>query len=229
MILAALAWMSLWFAVDSTFARWAIEITGACALLWPIVDIARGPRCRCFLRTRVSGEVLAPVSRVKTADNFLALLRPVIESVQGSLPAETVETPTATWEPPPPRIALLVWASTMFPRVPELPAILLNTLIAEVVLIVVALVRRGGRDPRVVIYVIVALSIIGVAYDGVTIVGEIISWYTKLLDKAKAGDKTITPLTFLPTGGTRIIVACAWRALAGVAGLSAAFYERRKS
>lgn len=248
MILAALAWMSLWFAVNSTFARWAIELSGALALLWPIVDIARGPRCRCFLRTRVSGEPLAPVSRVKTADNFLALIRPVIESVQGSLPAETVETPTAaTWEPPPPKIvsapgwvpeilfgtfllnALLIWASMMFPKVPELPAILLNTLIAEVVLIVVALVRRGPRDPRVVIYVIVALSIVGVAYDGVTIVGEIISWYTKLLDKAKAGDKTITPLTFLPTGGMRIIVACAWRALAGVAGLSAAFYERRKS
>jgi hypothetical protein len=247
MILAALAWISLWFAVNSTFARWAIELSGALALLWPIVDIARGPRCRCFLRTRVSGELLAPVSRVRTADNFLALIRPVIESVQGSLPAETVETPAATWEPPPPKIvsapgwvpeilfgtfllnALLIWASMMFPKVPELPAILLNTLMAEVVLIVVALARRGPRDPRVVIYVIVALSIIGVAYDGVTIVGEIISWYTKLLNKAKAGDKSITPLTFLPTGGTRIIVACAWRALAGVAGLSAAFYERRKS
>ncbi len=94
MILAALAWMSLWFAVDSKFAKWAFEITGALALLWPLVDIARGPRCRCFLRTRVSGEFLAPVSRIKTADNFLALIRPVIESVQGALTAPVVfETP----------------------------------------------------------------------------------------------------------------------------------------
>jgi hypothetical protein len=248
MILAALAWMSLWFAVDSKFARWAIEITGAFALLVPIVDIARGPRCRCFLRTRVSGELLPPVSRIKTADNFLALIRPVIESVQGVLPAAafpTVETPAA--EPPPPKIvsapgwvpeilfvtfilnALLIWASTLFPKVPELPAILLNTLVAEFVLIVVALVRRQGRDPRVVIYVIVALSILGVVFDGVTIVRELVGWYTKVLDRAKAGDKTITPLTFLPTGGMRITIACVWRGLTGVVGLIAAFYERRKA
>jgi hypothetical protein len=247
MIVAALAWMSLWFAVDSKFAKGAIEITGAIALLIPIVDIAKGPRCRCFLRTRVSGELLPPVSRVKTADNFLALLRPVIESVQGSLSADTVETPTAAQEPPPPKIvsasswlpeilfgtfllnALLIWASTIFPKTPELPAIALNTLVAEVVLIVVALVRRQGRDPRVVIYVIIALSIIGVAFDGVTILREIVGWYTKVLDKAKTGDKTATPLTFLPTGGPRIIIACVWRAIAGAVGFGAAFYERRKS
>jgi len=247
MILAALAWMSLWFAVHSNSARWAIEITGALALLVPIVDIARGPRCRCFLRTRVSGELLAPVSRVKIADNFLALIRPVIESAQGVLPAEAFSSAEApSLEPPPPKIlsappwipeilfgtfllnALLIWASTMFPKVPELPAILLNTLLGEFVLLVVALVRRQGRDPRLVIYVIAALSIIGVAYDGVTIIGELVRWYTKVLDKAKAGDKTITPLTFLPAGGMRIIIASAWRAVAGVIGLSMAFYERRK-
>jgi hypothetical protein len=252
MILAALAWMSLWFAVDSKFAKWAIEITGAFALLLPIVDIARGARCRCFLRTRVSGELLPPVSRIKTADNFLALIRPVIESTQGVLPMAafpSVETPFVeppATEPPPPKIlsapgwlpeilfgtfilnALLIWASTLFPKVPELPAILLNTLVAEFVLIVVALVRRQGRDPRVVIYVIVALSILGVVFDGVTIVRELVGWYTKVLDRAKAGDKTITPLTFLPTGGMRITIACVWRALTGVIGLSAAFYERRK-
>src|ERR1019366_8825947 len=104
MILAALAWMSLWFAVDSRFARWTFEIAGALALLWPAVDLARGPRCRCFLRTRVSGELLAPVSRMKTADHFLALIRPVIESAQGALPAEAqvaVETPV---DAPPPEI-----------------------------------------------------------------------------------------------------------------------------
>lgn len=246
MILAALAWMSLWFAVDSRFARWTFEITGALALLWPAVDLARGPRCRCFLRTRVSGELLAPVSRMKTADNFLALIRPVIESAQGALPAEAMETPPANWEPPPPEIvsspgylpeflfatfllnALLLWASTRFSNVPELPAVLMNTLVGEFVLIVVALLRRKGRDPRVVIYVIVALSILGVAFDAVTIGGELVGWYTKMLDKAKSGDKSIPPLTLLPKGGLRMTIAYAWRALAGVVGLAAAFYERPK-
>src|ERR1035437_1380101 len=245
MILAALAWMSLWFAVDSRFARWTFEIAGALALLWPAVDLARGPRCRCFLRTRVSGELLAPVSRLKTADNFLALIRPVIESAQGVLAPETVETPSVSPEPPPPAIvkepgylpeilfgtfllnALLLWADAHFPHVPELAAVLMNTLFAEFLLIVVALVRRKGRDPRVVVYVITALAILGVAFDAVTFGGELVAWSTKVLDKAKAGDKTITPLQFL-AGGTSLTIAYAWRALAGVVGLAAAFYERPK-
>jgi hypothetical protein len=244
MILAALAWMSLWFAVDSKFAKWTFEITGALALLWPIVDIARGPRCRCFLRTRVSGEFLPPVSRIKTADNFLALIRPVIESVQGPLTAPVVlESPA---EPPPPDLsvapgylpefvfgtfllnALVLWAATRFPNTPELPAVLMNTLFAELVLVIVALFRRKGRDPRIVIYVILALSLIGVGFDLVTFGGELVGWYMKLLDKTKNGDKTLTPLTFLPKGGTRIMVAYGWRALAGIVGMTAAFFERPK-
>ncbi len=247
MILAALAWMSLWFAVDSRFAKWAFEVTGALALLWPIVDMARGPRCRCFLRTRVTGELLAPVSRLKTADRFLALLCPVVESAQGALPEEApVEAPETPWVPPPPAIvntpgylpeflfgtfllnALLIWLATLYPKVPELPAILMTTLFAEFVLIVVVLFRRKGRDPRVIVYVILSLAILGVAFDTVTIGGEVVGWYTKMLDKAKAGDKSITPLTFLPAGGMRITVACAWRAIAGVVGLAAAFFERRE-
>jgi hypothetical protein len=245
MILAALAWMGLWFAVDSKFARWAIEISGGLALLWPIVDIARGPRCRCFLRTRVSGELLAPVNRMKTADQFLALLRPVIESAQGALPAEalvSIETPAEA----PPQIAsapgylpeflfgtfllnaLLLWAASRFPETPELPGILLTTLFAESMLIVVALFRRKGSDPRVVIYVIVALALVGVGFDIVTFGGEIVRWYMTTLEKAKNGDKTITPLSFLPKGGMRLTVAYVWRAVAGVVGMAAAFYERRK-
>jgi len=244
MILAALAWMSLWFFVDSKFARWAIEISGALALLWPIADIARGPRCRCFLRTRVSAEELAPVHRMKTADKFLALLRPAIEAAQGELPAEAlvaVETPV---EAPPPEIrsapgylpeflfgtfllnALLLWASSRFPDIPELPSILLTTLFAEFMLIVVALFRRKGSDPRVVIYVIVALALVGVGFDIVTFGGEIVRWYMTVLEKAKNGEKTITPLSFVPKGGVRLTVAYAWRTVAGAVGLAAALYER---
>jgi hypothetical protein len=244
MILAALAWMCLWFAVDSRFAKWAIEISGALALLFLIVDMARGPRCRCFLRTRVSGELLAPVSRIKTADNFVALLRPVIESVQGALPAEGVTFETPDSGPPPPDIvsspgylpeflfatflvnALLLWSTARFPKVPELPAILLNTLFAEFVLIVVALLRRKGRDARVVVYVILGLSIVGIGFDIVTFGGELVRWYMTVLDKAKNGEKTITPLTFLPKNGMRLTIAYAWRAVAGVVGLAAAFFER---
>lgn len=244
MILAALAWMSFWFVVDSRFAKWAFEITGAVALLLSIADIARGPRCRCFLRTRVSGQLLAPVSRIATARKFLAAVRPRIEAAQGvleSLPAIETAQPS-----PPPELvsspgyvpeilfatflvnAVLIWAYGRFPRVPDIAGVLMNTVFAELVLIVVALVRRKGRDSRAVIYVVVVLSLAGLAFDAVTIGSELIVWYMKVLEKAKTGDKSITPLTFLPTGGTRIAVACAWRSVAGIFGLAAAFYERRK-
>jgi hypothetical protein len=240
MIAAAIAWMGLWFFVDSRFARWAIEISGALALLWPIIDIARGPRCRCFLRTRVSGELLDPVYRMKTADHFLALIRPVIESAQGALPAEAQVAVEPPMEAPPPEIAsppgylpeflfgtfllnaILLWASSRFPETPELPGVLLTTLF------VVALFRRKGNDPRVVIYVIVALALVGVGFDIVTFGGEIVRWYMTVLDKAKNGEKTITPLSFLPKGGMRLTVAYTWRTVAGVVGLAAAFYERRR-
>lgn len=246
MIVAALAWMGLWFFVDSKPERWAIEISGAFALLWPIVDIARGPRCRCVLRTRVSGELLAPVNRTKTADKFLALLRPVIESVQGALPDGASVAIVAPTDVPPPEIAsapgylpeflfatfllnaLLLWAASRFPGTPELPGMLLTTLFAEFILIVVVLYRRKAGDPRMVIYVIVALALIGVGFDVVTFGGEILRWYIATLDKAKNGDKTITPLSFLPKGGMRLTVAYAWRTVAGVVGLAAAFYERSK-
>src|SRR6266849_5352271 len=39
-----------------------------------------GTRCRCYLHTAVSRELLRPVSRVRIARRFLARLRPAIEA-----------------------------------------------------------------------------------------------------------------------------------------------------
>jgi hypothetical protein len=77
MVLAALAWSGLWFAVDIPFFKWFFVITGALALALAIRDIARGARCRCYLHTRVSRERLVPVSRMKIAAKFLATVRPL--------------------------------------------------------------------------------------------------------------------------------------------------------
>jgi hypothetical protein len=249
MIAAALAWTALWFTVDSSFAKWTFLVTGAFALLLPILDVARGPRCICYLHTRVSGERLAPVSRMSDAYKFLALVRPMIESVQGSLgvQAATREPEEAASEPPPPALvskpgfipeilfatflinAFFIWASIQYPKVPELPGVLMNTLFAEMLLIVVALLRRAGRDSRVIIYVVVALSIAGVGFDLATIVRSMFGWYMTILDKAKAGDKSITLFSVFPSGTRRAVIAYSWRAAAGAFGLAAAFYERRKT
>jgi hypothetical protein len=247
MIVAALAWMCLWFTVSSAFAHWSFIVTGTLALLWPIVDISRGPRCRCYLHTRVSKELLAPVSRMKTAENFLAVVRPMIEAVQGVLSAEPpAAIETTSWEAPPPEIvsspgyvpellfglflinAILIWASIHFPKIPEIPSALLTSLAAEVMLIVVALVRRPGRDARVVIYVVIVLAIIGIGFDVMPISRGVLAWYLDVLEKTKHGDKSTTFVTLFQSGDRGTVIAYAWRAVAGTFGLAAAFYGRRK-
>jgi hypothetical protein len=251
MILAAVAWMCLWFAIDIAFLKWAFLVTGALALLYPIIDIMRGPRCRCYLQTRVSREFLEPVSRMRIARTFLTTVRPLIESVQGAMlpeqlaTVETPETPTA-WEPPPPKFisapgyvpeflfamflvdAALIWASLQFPKVQEISGVLVNLLLAELMLIVVALVRRKGNDPRVIIYIVIVLALIGFGYDLVTIGRQMFGWYLTTVEKAKGGDKSTTLITLFPAGGRRATIAYSWRAAAGVFGLAAAFHERRK-
>ena len=184
MILATLSWMGLWFAVDIAFFKWTFAITGALALLWSVRDIARGPRCRCYLHTRVSKELLAPVSRTKIARNFLGTVRPMIEAAQGVLePAQlgAVATPVAAWQPEPPQLvsspgyvpeilfalflvnAGLIAFSLVFPKNAEIFGVVLNVLVTELLLVVVTLIRRKGRDARVIIYVVIVLSIIGLA------------------------------------------------------------------
>ena len=250
MILAAIAWMCLWFAIDAAFFKWTFLITGALALIWPIFDIARGPRCRCYLHTRVSKEFLAPVSRMRIAHKFLATVRPLIESVQGSLSMEqlvTNENPSAALEPPPPDIvsspgyvpeflfalflvnAGLIWASLQFPQVQEIQGVLVNLLIAELMLMIVALVRRRGHDQRVIIYLVIVLAIAGFGYDLMTMGRQMFGWYLITVEKARNSDRSSTPFTLFPPPGThRAMIACSWRAAAGVFGLAAAFYERRK-
>jgi len=249
MILAALAWMSLWFAVDIPFFKRTFLVTGALALLWSIIDIARGQRCRCFLRTRVSTELLAPVSRMNIARNFLRTVRPLIETVQGVLPSQSfdiIETPPTPWEPAPPEIvsspgyvpevlftlflinAVLIWASVQFPKIPEIPGILMSSLFAELLLIVVAMFRRKGNDSRIIIYVVMVVCLIGFAFDTVTMSRELFGWYMQVLDKAKSSDKSATFIKLFSSSSQRTTIAYTWRAAAGVLGLAAAFYERRK-
>jgi hypothetical protein len=246
MILAALGWTALGFAVDSSFAKGFFAVTGALALLWPIVDIARGSRCRCYLHTRVSGELLAPVSRMKTARSFLVTVRPMIEAVQGVLEEPSTVPTTGTWEPPPPEIvaspgwvpeilfalllvnAALIGAAIRFPKVPEIPGILLNSLGAELLLIVVALVRRKGRDTRVIIYVVAVLCILGFGFDVTTIARELTGWFMTVQEKARNNDKSPPLMSLFPPGSRTAIIAYSWRAVAGVVGLAAAFWERRR-
>jgi hypothetical protein len=76
---------------------------------------------------------------------------------------------------------------------------------------------------------VVSLSIVGVGFDIATIAREVFGWYATILNKAKAGDKSITLFSIFPSGTRRAVIAYSWRAAAGAFGLAAAFYERRKT
>jgi len=250
MILAALAWMTLWFAATSKFAKWSFAVTGGLALIWPVVDWARGPRCRCMLHTRVTDQWLEPVSRIRIADHFLGIVRPMIEAVQGGLPVKfTLEGAhefgeQADQAPPPtlftspsylPEIlfglflidAVLIWATAHYPKVQDISAVLLNLLGCEVLLIPIVLIRRKGRDSRLIVYVVIALAIIGLAFDFRSIGSSFVGWYLTVLDKAKAGNRSATFVELFPLGADAVI-SYSWRLAAGVIGLAAAFYERRR-
>jgi hypothetical protein len=246
MILAAVAWMSLWFSVDSKFGKWAFLISGALGLLIPIIDIARGARCRCHLHTRVSKELLAPVSRTRIARKFLAAVRPSIESVQGVLPPPLGnEIPATSWEPPPPELvsapsylpeivfglffvsALGIWSTVRLPKALELSGIPLYSTLAEILLIVVALVRRKGRDERVVPYIVLVLALALIVFDMTTVAKGIGGWYLTVIEKAKVQDSSITPMTIFTRANSGWFIACGWRVAAGAIGLASAFFERR--
>jgi hypothetical protein len=249
MVVAALAWMALWFAVDSKFAKWFFEVTGALALLWPVLDITRGRRCRSYLQTRVSRELLEPVNRINTARRVLATLRPMIEAVQGVLsPASfpVVEASIAPPPAPPPAIssapvylpeivfglffvnAILFWVSAAFPKIQEIPGMLISTLPIEALLVVVALARRKGRDPRVVPYVILAASIVAIGFDVVSVVRDFGGWFLSLQEKARSGEKMPTTITLFPGSPNRAVIAAVWRVVAGAVGLGASLWGRMR-
>lgn len=249
MVLAALAWMGLWFAVKLTFFKWTFLITGLLALLWAIRDIARGQRCRCYLHTRVSKELLAPVSHLKVARGFLSAVLPRIEAAQGSLTPgqfDIIEISSPAPLPAPPKLvsspgylpeilfavflvdAALIYASVLFPKVQEIPGVLINLLLGELTLIVVSLIRRKGRDPRVIIYIVIVLCIAGFGFDMVTFGRQILTWYLATVEKTRNSDRTAVMIALFPSGSHRAMIAYSWRAAAGIIGLAAAFYERRK-
>jgi len=62
-----------------------------------IINLVRGPTCRCEIRTLVQTERL-PLSRIRATRKFLERVRPLITSAQGQLTPEEV---TARMSEPP--------------------------------------------------------------------------------------------------------------------------------
>jgi hypothetical protein len=96
-ILGALAALLLGLAiVGASFWNWGAigwAILGPIIsffLLMVIINSFRGPTCLCQLKTAVTTEELPSLNRVRTARKVFALLRPIIEAVQGQLRADEI-------------------------------------------------------------------------------------------------------------------------------------------
>lgn len=54
-----------------------------------VLNVLRGPTCRCHIRSAVQLEELPSLNRRRTAEKVLLRLKPLIEAAQGSISAET--------------------------------------------------------------------------------------------------------------------------------------------
>jgi hypothetical protein len=254
----AALWMFGSTLMSSSFAKGFFLVTGGIALAFAIADIARGPRCRCFLHTAVSREPLTPVGRMRTARNFLAQLQPAIEAVQGAVAVEQIQHledrsssqslggPGAAVDQPPeiaqqpgylPETvfavflvnAALILASLVLHN-SEVMNVLPTSLFAEVLLIIVALFRRGSRDPRRYIYMLMMVALLGIGWDLVLLAqsfGRLIVATAESQRGQPAPVLMMPNWTVFPRG--HAILAASWRFVAGLIGLVAAYLERPAS
>lgn len=248
-VIAVLLCLAFGIISTSTFARAFFGVIGSIALAFAIVDIARGPRCRCFLQTAVSRERLSCISRMRTARSFLAAIGPAIESVQGSIrPEDLAPAPSSGFSTDP--------SSTSVPQPPALerklpyaPEVLFTVLVLDSVLMFVALRSTVG----------VALSILPVIYFAEFLIGIlaliqsrtrkamlltvlVAAFLCVLLDPFVLSGVAVWPsvvttfretLTGLPSWNIPVgapvntrLLATAWRAAIAIAGLLVCYFER---
>jgi hypothetical protein len=255
---AALSATTLLWALASTlvvsaFAKWFFLITGGLGLALVILDIARGPRCRCFLHTAVSREPLSPVHRMRIARKFLAQLQPAVEEVQGAIAMERMEElddrssaqamEAAPYQPPEiasrpgylPEVvfgaflanATLILLNQRF-HVPQVGNALLTTLLAEVFLLIVTLFRRGSRDFRRYTYLVLVLALLGIGWDLVLFGQSFAQIFSAAVEAGQHGRPAPIPATSGPAfDRVHGLIAAGWRIGASVIGFAVAYLERR--
>ncbi|MGH9591738.1 MAG: hypothetical protein ACRD5L_01510, partial [Bryobacteraceae bacterium] len=249
-LLAALLWTALAATVSSTFGRVFFLVTGLWLMALAGINLARGQRCRCHLYTAVSRELLTPVRRMGTARTLLARIRPEIETVQGSLPAEVLESAaraaaerSGTDQPPEvPRPALGYVMEILFSLIvvdavlipvaqrfetfgSEAMGVLLTAFLAEIALAIFVLIRRAGHDPRRAAVVLTGVALACMAADLFGLGSSAVAWFGQLMEAARRQQST-PPQFILNLSGFWIYFAVGWRVFTGLAGLLTCRMER---
>ncbi len=246
-------WMLLALTVGWLFFKGFFLATGAVWLLFVIVDIARGPRCRCYLHTAVSRELLTPVNRMRTAQAVLAKLQPAIEAVQGSIPVEQLSQLEDRASPAsmsdtaaPPEIvnkpgylpevvflvlllnAALILTGSLAPK-SQAMGILLTTLPGELLLAIVALLR-GSRDIRRYVYIMIAVALLGMGWDIVEFFRIFVHWFQAAVEAGQRGRPAPVEMFTQPMfSRNHAFLAAAWRIAGALIGLAIATFERKRA
>jgi hypothetical protein len=250
-IVAGLGGASLALLVSSTFGRGFFMITGLGVLALAIVDIWRGPRCRCVLHTAVSKELLSPVSRRNTSWNFLSQVLPAIEAVQG--PVDVAQLQAASTnpaagvmpvQPEPPEVkhersyvaeilfgllalsAVLVWV-VLRTSIPNTAGLLPTIYLAELVIAGVMLSQHRALNTALLVWGILTLVLI--VADIATVSG--IAAFAAVMNSATAAtNETPRELrSFWLSNRSTAIVATSWRVGAAAVGGALCYFDRRRS
>jgi hypothetical protein len=251
-ILGSLLWTALALTVSSPFGQGFFLLTGFWLMALSVVSLARGQRCRCHLYTAVSRELLTPVRRMRTARTLLTRIRPEIEAVQGTLPADGImesAASAAVAERPPAEIppavpapplgyameilfgliladAVLIPVAQRFPNVgSEAFGVLMTTFLAEIALAIYVLVRRASHDPRRAAFVLTGVALACMAADLFGIGRSTVAWFGQLMEAAQR-QQTTPPQFALNLSGFWIYFAVLWRVFLGLTGLLTSRMER---
>jgi hypothetical protein len=242
--------------VQSTFGRGFFAAVGSVALVLAIVDVGRGPKCRCVLQTAVSRERLFPVSRMRTARAFLATLAPAIESVQGSVSVAGEHEMDQLAPPPEPMTPVPAAPSEPIPQPPAIrrplgytPEILFGLLMLDSVLVFVGLRSTVAVALGLLPTVYFAEFLIGIlavvqagTRNAISVTVLIAALLCVLIDPfilsgTAAWSSLVTmlrqatagpPQFNIPVGApmTTIALAAGWRAAMSVTGLAVCYFER---
>jgi hypothetical protein len=252
-VLASLGWAALALAMSSTFGQGFFVITGLCGLALAIIDIGRGPRCRCVLHTAVSKEPLSPVCRRNASWKFLAVVLPAIEAVQGQLSQEQLQLAgagpvagTAEAQPQPPDVkrarsyvgeilfgllivdAALVWI-VLRTSIPNAYGLLPTVYLAELILAGVLLAQHQATKAGLLGWAALTLAFIVVDISTVSGIG---AWAVFMnATKATAGSsepRQALSSLWLSARATAIF-ATSGRLAAGIVGLALCYFDRRQS
>lgn len=245
-VVVSLAWAALALEMSSRFGQGFFVITGFLGLLLAIIDIARGPRCRCVLHTAVSKELLSPVSRRNASWKFMSQVAPAIEAIQGAVNPDELQIAASQSIGPavsqPPEVkrgrsyvaeiffglmmidAVLIWVA-LRTSVPNAYGLMPTIYLAEIILAAVTLSQKSVT--RAALLAWSTLGLLCVLADISTNSG-IAAWSVFLNSQPAFRDAEPRVLDSIwLSARTTALVATGGRLGLGVIGLALCYFDRR--